>query len=296
MCSATGDAGVRCVSEKRRGFTLLEVLLALAIGMLILFAVYSAIDTQFKFAENGRETITQATLARSLTARLSSDLTPCIGIPDPARLRAQTPPPMTSEGDGTQPMTTQPMTDDGSEEMTSEVPEMVPAVIGTDKSLTVYVSRVPNLRGGRVMNELDRNASSPVEGDQWLIQYWLVGGNNPLGLARREIRRSLVDGDAAEMNMAGSEDYIIAREVKKIEFAYFSGSGWESSWDSVSTDNEDQFPKGPPAAIRVKFTLETVTRGGGKPIRTEFEHVIAIPTANGRPKIEASDPLGEFLP
>ena len=72
---------------RRGGFTFLEVILATAIGLLILVGVYQAIKTQLKVAESGRDAIERATLARSLMARISSDVAPCVGLPDPARYR-----------------------------------------------------------------------------------------------------------------------------------------------------------------------------------------------------------------
>src|SRR5438105_831956 len=71
----------------RAAFTLLEVLLASAIGLLILYGVYLAINIQLRYAESGRAQVEQATLARSLVARISGDITPSVGQPDPSRYR-----------------------------------------------------------------------------------------------------------------------------------------------------------------------------------------------------------------
>src|SRR5436190_24364345 len=73
----------------RRGFTLLEVLLASSLGLLILYGLYLAIDLQLRFAESGRSAVEQATLARSLLSRISADVAPCVGLVDPSRYRNQ---------------------------------------------------------------------------------------------------------------------------------------------------------------------------------------------------------------
>src|SRR5262245_17795316 len=91
----------------RRGFTLLEVILATSIGLIIMYALYLAIDVSLRFSEAGREVVEHATISRSLAARISSDIAPCVGIPDPSRYRgknaaATTTP--TQGGGGTQPM------------------------------------------------------------------------------------------------------------------------------------------------------------------------------------------------
>jgi len=63
------------------------VTLASAIGLMIMYGLYLAISVQLKFAEAGRYAVEQATLARSLTARIANDITPSIGMPDPSRFR-----------------------------------------------------------------------------------------------------------------------------------------------------------------------------------------------------------------
>ena len=76
---------VRNLPPRRAAFTLLELVLALGIGLLILYALYLAISVQLRFAESGRAAVEQATLARSLTARIASDIAPSVGTPDPGR-------------------------------------------------------------------------------------------------------------------------------------------------------------------------------------------------------------------
>src|SRR6185312_10041374 len=73
----------------RRGFTLLEVLLASAIGLLILYSLYQAIDLHLRFAEAGRTVVEESTLARSVLSRISADIAPCVGLVDPSRYRGQ---------------------------------------------------------------------------------------------------------------------------------------------------------------------------------------------------------------
>src|SRR6476659_5211869 len=106
--------------SNRRGFTLMEVLLSSAIGLFILYGLYLAIDMNLRFTESGRMVVEQGTLTRSLTARISADLTPCVGLPDPSRYKQKSSSSGSGQGNGqgaTQPATsgaTQPTTGSGS--------------------------------------------------------------------------------------------------------------------------------------------------------------------------------------
>jgi hypothetical protein len=66
---------------------LLEVLLASAIAVLVLGALYVAVDVQVGHAQAGREVVEQAALSRTLTKRMSTDINSAIALSDPARWR-----------------------------------------------------------------------------------------------------------------------------------------------------------------------------------------------------------------
>src|SRR5262245_3497730 len=59
----------------RRGYTLLEVLLASAIAVIMMAALYVAIQVQLQQMEEGRNLVERSSLARSLFQRMSNDLT-----------------------------------------------------------------------------------------------------------------------------------------------------------------------------------------------------------------------------
>jgi type II secretory pathway pseudopilin PulG len=80
----------RKVGRSRRGaYTLLEVLLAMAIAVLLLAGLYTAMSVQLHHAEAGREVVTQATLARSLLSRIRQDIAGATNLPDASRYRLQ---------------------------------------------------------------------------------------------------------------------------------------------------------------------------------------------------------------
>ena len=61
-------------SRVRSGFTLLETMLALTLALLLLSAVYAAIDQSWKLTSSGREEMERAQLARALIHRISIDI------------------------------------------------------------------------------------------------------------------------------------------------------------------------------------------------------------------------------
>src|SRR5262245_18767668 len=66
-------------ARNRRGFTLLEVLLAAAIGVLLMAALYVAMEVQLDHARAGREAVEQSLLVRALLRRMSNDIAPGLG-------------------------------------------------------------------------------------------------------------------------------------------------------------------------------------------------------------------------
>jgi prepilin-type N-terminal cleavage/methylation domain-containing protein len=69
----------------RRAFTLLEVLLALALSVILLMAVYGAFDLYLRFATVGHDDMEQSQIARALLRRLSADIRSVVYRPPATR-------------------------------------------------------------------------------------------------------------------------------------------------------------------------------------------------------------------
>jgi prepilin-type N-terminal cleavage/methylation domain-containing protein len=74
-------------SRRRAGYTLLEVLLALALSSLLLAGLYYAIKTHISLADAGREAVSNSTLTRAVFFRLANDVSACLTLVDPNRYR-----------------------------------------------------------------------------------------------------------------------------------------------------------------------------------------------------------------
>src|SRR5437870_4202562 len=63
----------------RPAYTLLEILVASAVGVLLMGALYTAISVQLHHAQIGREIVEQSVLARSLLTRIDRDIRASLG-------------------------------------------------------------------------------------------------------------------------------------------------------------------------------------------------------------------------
>src|SRR5436190_755981 len=142
--------------QSRPAFTLLEVLLALAIAVVLLAALYEAVDSQLKQAQAAREVVEQSALARNLLSRISSDLASTVSLSDPGRFRNQR---QNSSGTGTTDatMATGTTTDPAASTDTTgtgntQVVTLPLGIVGDATTLHLFVTKIPreavNARSG----------------------------------------------------------------------------------------------------------------------------------------------------
>src|SRR5216683_1045191 len=156
--------------RNRRAFTLLEVLLAAAIGVLLMAALYVAMEVQLDHARAGRDAVEQSLLVRALLRRMSNDIGPGLG----PTLPTSTPSAGNSGGAGaTTTGANNPTSSSSSGSSTTPVLNLQ----GDSGRLILWVSRISA--------DLNQAQTSPaVSSDLRRITYWLAGGGSPVGLAR----------------------------------------------------------------------------------------------------------------
>jgi hypothetical protein len=286
------------------------MILAAAIAVLLLGALYVAMDLQLRQAETARDLVEQATLSRRLLRTIANDITPSIGVADPSRYRSTSGSGSGSSGTASTggagsattgsstPSTGGGATTSGSSSSSATTgsasasgpnPTLI-AVQGDSATLTLVVSRVPRTAVNPDNPEIPLGFS-----DQRRVSYFLAGGAaSPLGLARYEVEATTSDEAAnPPPDVTDPESKLIfAKEVKSLTFRYFDGSAWQESWDSSAVGSDGMTPVGPPAAIEIQMSIAPPTGSAiaeGEVKTRTYRHVVAIPTANGAAQATTTD-------
>jgi prepilin-type N-terminal cleavage/methylation domain-containing protein len=299
--------------RQRQAFTLLEVLLAMAIAVVVLGAVYSFVGYQLRQAHAGRDIIDRSTLARSVLARVDTDLRSAITLNDPGRYRMAAAKSAASGGSDTSGDTSAAGTTSGS---TTTGASGTTATSGTTSGSTTGSSTTDSTSGSSTTaasgltaitlpqgvmgtsTELhlfvsrastEAFAGSTDEGPQLTsdlrhIYYWMSTNDKNGGLCRMESR--VITSDQAttlDAPPGEADQYLYAREVKSIEFSYFDGTSWQSSWDSTTLGPDNATPQGSPRAIAVTLGLPRYKGTDQNGEIKYYRHVVHLVTANGTP-------------
>jgi hypothetical protein len=193
------------------------MILALAIGLVLMGALYLMMSSQLSQSEAGREAIQEALVARSLLTRIANDIVSTLSAHDPSQ-----------------------QADTEADAALMAPPQFNTGVIGYSDTLILSSGRVPReLRLGNVEGAVC---------DLRRISYWMVPGE---GLARQELLR--VTGEEADTLPPDAVPSQMIAEVKAIGFRYWDPEAeWQESWDGGAPVDA---PLGPPAAIEITIEL-----------------------------------------
>ena len=257
----------------REAFSLLEVVIALAIGTVLLAALYATLSTQVTMTQAGRDTVQEGTLARSILTRLSNDIMSQVGPYDPRMVNDPTAAAATTT-------------------TTTAAAAPVPVVTynngvyGTATMLRLATYRVQAAPPGAITGTVDPNIETVS--DLRRVSYWLAtNGADTQGLARKEFRQAINDPiDTDPTTLPDQLSSVIAKEVLNITFEYFDGTTWQTEWDGTALLSDDVTPMGPPLAIRITLVLRrNASRGRGTTDASNdqgpsYQHVVALPAVN----------------
>jgi prepilin-type N-terminal cleavage/methylation domain-containing protein len=268
------------------GFTLLEMILALLIGVILMWTLYSVLSQQVQQAQGGRLILHEGTLARSILTRMTNDILGTLGAVNPL-------PPSSGAGgggaNGASGTGGSATPSSGSMSTTDATIIFNNGIYCQNNVLILTVSKVPrelNLTGvlGNGNNDPTQQATLC---DLRRISYWYVGGDKP-GLARQELLQATSnDLNIFPTDVSDPSSYVIAPEVKDISFQFFDGVNWQDSWDGTTPAGLNDLPMGPPSAVKITLTFNRRASDNTElpdDQLPKYSHVVAIPAGNNFPQ------------
>ncbi len=268
------------------GFTLLEVILSLALVTLVLAAMGAATVFHYRAVESAKARLAEAQLARAVLERMAQDIRGAVPY-DPVHFAELIPGlvTQTSQSDLAAAASAagldesllltpgeDSLSDLGHDAASSTLPHSVPGLYGEVDWIQVDVSRLP--RPDQLQSEILLSADGLLidrVSDVKTVSYFVLdpaeaanyalantpgvtGFEQQGGLVRRELDRALTAylADSGQLDQIDNALQPIAPEVETVEFAYFDGSSWVDSWDS---DLQGTLP----TAVEIRLYLRPAT-------------------------------------
>jgi hypothetical protein len=257
------------------GYSLLEVLLALALSVVVFSALASATRLHLVSLTKQKVAIERKQIARSVLAMIGNDLRAGIqykaadysgleNLVQTQQMMVTGALPASDEvGDAVgDPVVADSTAEEESEIIVEEEVSFRPTLIGSESVVMIDISRLPRLDQ---YNPLVANsatlAQSPSdvkslayffsESDSGIEQEIEFDVAAPGGLYRREIDRAVAAymGDFQMLDSPDEYTQLVAPEVAQISFRYFDGTDWQTEWDSAEMG-------GFPTAIETSIVID----------------------------------------
>lgn len=279
------------VSNPRSGFTLVELLIAMALTLTLMGMLYTAMDLHYRFSTMGQIEVERSQIARSLLTEMAADIRSAVYRPE------EIPDEEPSEDE----------TEEEVVEVEAEIiytsPDLAFAggslgLFGDNESIVIHVNR-PR----RISSSTEAGIGAPI-GNLQTVSYFLLGGEGSMaatygdliepgstfassrddatGVARMigsPLSLSLMEdpSDAATMT---AEARLIAREIESLQFEYHDGYEWLPEWDSQA---EGRLPNA--VGIKIQFRDEeldeqSITRQPASEMTREYNIVVPLSAAN----------------
>ncbi len=239
-------------NRSRSGFTIIEVLVAVALTSLLMAAMYSAMNIYWTAATDSYEEIQRSQIARAVLREMARNIQSATFVEQD-----------TSESE-------EDAESDETVDADTAMSSYTNGLFGTATDLVLYISR-PDRYGSYVAGQ---DVASPGDrsGDAMIVRYLLaekgasglsgdLASNNAdnnssetiVGLARMEgdlagLSLAISTGDV-EMQTGASR--LISREVSNLTFEYWDGVEMQTEWDSTVQNAM-------PIAIVVNLSLRTL--------------------------------------
>ncbi|MDA7980532.1 MAG: prepilin-type N-terminal cleavage/methylation domain-containing protein [Pirellulales bacterium] len=268
----------------RAGFTLLELMLSMAISTIVIAALFMTIDLQLRIADEGRLEVEQAQLAHVILNRIADDLRNTVIYEPQDMSSAMTAvagssalagvgasaggggdPPIEQSGDADSPTTAGSDPDSDVPAVEEELPN--PGLYGSELQIQMDVSRIPRVDEYVSMVEgapssSEASSAADLMSDIKTVTYYVLGQENQMlaqttlqpgpvddgetGLYYRSVNRAATEFAAYYGNLESieQEGVIISERISALNFEYFDGTEWVIEWDSTER-------QGNPVAVRI---------------------------------------------
>ena len=295
----------RFVRGRRRGFTLLELLLTLSMTVVLMTLVNAAFDFYAFDMDSSDADMRRTMLASAVMQMVEDDLRASLH-PEPldtaalAELLSSTAGAATGQsgGDGGDAgdAAAAGLDDASMEEDMSTIDSgtsvlQTPGLIGNQFQLQIDTSRLPRLEEYSVMMDVDPGNLADVPSDLKTVTYFVqqaesYGVDDPLakldgntstgsgGLVRRVLDRqastfAALSGNMNSLNQTGE---LLAPEVTGIEFSYWDGLVWQIEWNS---DELGELP----LAVKIQMAMIDPLVDANEQEPRLFSHVVRLPMA-----------------
>ena len=178
-------------TNNMNGFTLLEVLLALAILTVIVSVIYGSFSTAGQTVERAEAMRDDTDLARTLVTKISHDIANAYCEPTTSRLQDKS--------------------------LFYGKKEEVELSDGKRRLDSIYVTTLTNWR-----------TPNSREMDLWEVGYFFK--EKPGGEGYILMRREKRDLSTDEPPLEGGVEYEITDKIEELQFRYYDGSRWKEEW------------------------------------------------------------------
>lgn len=282
----------------RSGFTLVEVLISMALTLVLMSMLYTAMDLHYRFSTAGQIEVERCQIARALLSEMSADIRSTVFVPEEIEETDEEDDSDDSSDDDDESVTVEPIVEYVSPDLAFASSSL--GLFGDSESIVIHVRRPRR-------PEVDENESilgGVNDGDLMAVSYFLLGGNNSMNasfgdqIPDESPTSSSLDQQTGVARMVGSplalgllenvsdaasmsrEARMIAAEIEALQFEYHDGYEWVSEWDS---DAEGRLPN----AVGIKITFRdeefeegTINQQTASELTKEFNIVVPLTAAN----------------
>jgi prepilin-type N-terminal cleavage/methylation domain-containing protein len=290
------------VSVGRDGYSLLELILAMALMVIVMSGIASAINLYMVQLAKQQSRVERELVSRNALTMMANDIRAAVqykaadygGLNTLLKTQAL----MIAEQEGTEEDEIDPtLQEEGDVVLDEEEVSFRPTMLGTSSALMLDISKLPRLDEYNPLMERSAGSESTVS-DIKSISYFFSrenGGFDPKvvrrqnqvkgGMYRREIDRAVANYRGDESLQIRPDEFaqLVASEIAEIEFRYFNGDKWQDNWNSEEEG-------GYPPAIQISLVVDPRRMATGT---TSYQYGGYDATMMERHQLTVFLPMGE---